>query len=533
MVAFVRAVLGQQGSTAYEALPPGTPGLAGTESSPEVQLRGRYEAARIRKIRKGEVTEAPQTGDSLGVREGETRGVSSEMENSGGKAGRGKESGEVERTVGGREGEESMGVASDSKSDLGRRSSEGVQIQCVIATEMAMMRREARTLLLGNGLLGGGRDGLETGADARAHPDDRCTDSKQEGGGASLGLEQRGFEGSGLFETSSSGQQPIGSGRGLKQGPVSPLLLQQAIARLHKDPVRFRIGASEQPTSRLDSTLAPVSAATVAEVLASDILEVLQIAFGKESISGPLSVDHLCRESKTGSGQGGSSMQVGSPAIEHPVTPPQLWVATLKPPGGGGSAGRFAPRLENPDAMEGEAADTDVGIFKALAPPLFLVGYQEDWLRVPQGVLRLWEKAPLEPYAARKLVVYYAFCPAVPNMVSLCGRFLKEMGSVYEACQLGSHVAASLPSDLAVQNAPGIVSVAPKAALVGQEAHSGGRDLEVGWFVEGIRSIVGRVQLAGANKGDGREGSEEPCMVRYHAIHNPRVFIVDLKGYLN
>jgi hypothetical protein len=518
MVAFVRAVLGQQGSTAYEALPPGTPGLAGTEASPEVQLRGRYEAARIRKIRKGEVTEAPQTGDSLGVREGGLEGVISEKKKSGAKSGRGTERGEVERTVGGREGEDLMGVASDRRSVFGRQSFDGVRIQSVVATEMAMLRREARTLLVGNSV---GRDGLETGADASAHPDDRWTDSKQEGGGASLGLKQKGLEGLGLIETSSSGQQPIGSGRGLKQGPVSPLLLQQAITGLHKDSVRFRIGALEQPTSTLDATLAPTSAATVAEVLASDITEVLQIAFGKERVSGPLSVDHLCRESGTGLGQGSLALQVGSPAIEHPVTPPQLWVATLKPPGEGGSAGRFAPRLENPDVMEGEGANSDVGTFKALAPPLFLVGYQEDWLRIPQGVLRLWEKAPLEPYAARKPVVYYAFCPAVPNMVSLCGRFLKEMGSVYEACQLGSHVAASLPSDLAVQNAPGIVSVAPKAALVGQEARGGSRDLQLGWFVEGIRTIVEKLQLAGANKGDKREGGEEPCMVSYHMTHNP------------
>jgi hypothetical protein len=534
VVAFVRAVLGQQGSTAYEALPPGTPGLAGTEASPEVQLRGRYESARIRKTRKGEVTGAPKTGDSLGVLEGETGGVSSEKQRSEGRAGRGKEGGEMERTVGGREGEESTGIALVGKNDLGRGSSEGVQIQSVVATEMAMLKREARALLLGSGLSGGGRDGLETGADASANPGDRWTDSKQAGGGASLGLEQKGFEGMGLVETSSIGQQPIRSGKRWKLGPVSPLLLQQAITGLHKDPVRFRIGASEQqPNSRLDATLAPVSAATVAEVLASDILEALQIAYGKESVSGPLSVDHLCRESGKGLGQGVSAMQVGSPAIEHPVTPPQLWVATLKPPGGGGSGGRFAPRLENPDAVEGEGASSDVGTFKALAAPLFLVGYQEDWLRIPQGVLRLWEKAPLEPYAARKPVVYYAFCPAVPDLVSLCGRFLREVGSLYEACQLGSHVAASLPSDLAVQNAPGIVSVAPEAALVGQEARGGSRDLELGWFVEGIRTIAGRLQLAGANKGDGREGSEEPCMVRYHMTHNPWEFIVELKGCLD
>ncbi|GAQ92382.1 putative GRAND CENTRAL [Klebsormidium nitens] len=514
-VDFIRAVLGQGKGTAYEALPAGTSGLDEGPAE-EVQLRGKYPKPRVRKTRKGELVVAERSGEHL-----EGSGKPND--------GNGSEPRDAQEEVG-RAGERKAGKRnSEGKGRPFEQKEEGLsgqrfsaRLRSVVATDLVLLQREAARLTRRNGLLAAASNdgiGSETGflqpsADALAG-----IHSEWAGSASAPNQQQPGLLLRGSVEGSSDkGFQKAtpdwGAGVERKRRLLSPLLLQQAVSGCHNIEAGFRTGPWDEPEL---AAVGPVSAVAVAEVLASDVSEAFRAAFGEDKFCGPLTVDELCQEKSFGGVlKPPLAMQIGSPAIEHPVTPPQLWAVTLKPSGGVGSAGKSVPPLENPDVTDAETVETDVGIFKLLSAPPFLVGYQEDWLRIPQGVLKQWEKAPLEPYAAPKSVVYYAFCPATSELVSLCGRYLKEVGSTYEMCQLGSHVAASLPPDLATASAPGIASVAIASdPTVGNEAtlKSGGERVEA--FVEGIRTAATRLRLVGGNGREGREGSEDPCVVVY------------------
>lgn len=74
------------------------------------------------------------------------------------------------------------------------------------------------------------------------------------------------------------------------------------------------------------------------------------------------------------------------------------------------------------------------------APPL-LLGYKGEWLEAAGGLLPLWEKSPLEPYAGRKAVLYYLLAPRAD--LPAAAAFLKDLGTMYAAAGLGSHAPAS------------------------------------------------------------------------------------------
>lgn len=509
-VEFIRAVLGQEKGTAYEALPPGTPGLAEGPAE-EVQLRGRYPKPRGRKTRKEELDMAETSGERLEVTGGPNEEKQAEL--------RDDRKG-VASAENGKPGEwkrEGKGQSSGGKEEGSSGQRSHARLRSVVATDLVLLQREAARLTGRHGLSAASSDdgiGSETDSAQPSAPFSAGTNSAWAGGESEPNRSQPESLSGGLrFDEGGQNTGPLrGGGVERKRSRLSPLLLQQAVSGCRKDGPGTRTGLWEEPER---AAVGPVSAVAVAEVLASDVSEVFRAAFGDDNFCGPLTVDELCQEKHSGGAiKPQLAMQIGSPAIEHPVTPPQLWAVTLKPPGGVGSAGTAAPPLENPDVTDAGTLVSDVGTYKLLSSPPFLVGYQEDWLRIPQGVLKQWEKAPLEPYAAPKPVVYYAFCPADGDLVPLCGRYLKEVGSTYEMCQLGSHVAASLPSDLATGSAPGVVSVALGSdPTVEYEASVKGAGERVEAFVEGIRTAATRLWLVGGNGREGREGSEDPCTV--------------------
>ncbi|RRT74974.1 hypothetical protein B296_00031745 [Ensete ventricosum] len=55
--------------------------------------------------------------------------------------------------------------------------------------------------------------------------------------------------------------------------------------------------------------------------------------------------------------------------------------------------------------------------------------YQDDWLKTSVNSLRLWEKAPLEPYASPKPVTYYALCPDIELLTSAAVDFFQQLGT--------------------------------------------------------------------------------------------------------
>jgi len=73
----------------------------------------------------------------------------------------------------------------------------------------------------------------------------------------------------------------------------------------------------------------------------------------------------------------------------------------------------------------------------ALQLPSVRVGYQEEWLDVAPAALSCWEKAPFEPYAAPKSVVYYVLCPEAMQTEAKC--LMRDLSTAYEAAGLGSH----------------------------------------------------------------------------------------------
>ena len=73
-----------------------------------------------------------------------------------------------------------------------------------------------------------------------------------------------------------------------------------------------------------------------------------------------------------------------------------------------------------------------------LPHPAVLVGYQADWLRVAAPALRLWDKAPFEPYSGRtRDVAYVVLSPATARRAA--EETLREVSAEYELCGLGKH----------------------------------------------------------------------------------------------
>jgi hypothetical protein len=64
--------------------------------------------------------------------------------------------------------------------------------------------------------------------------------------------------------------------------------------------------------------------------------------------------------------------------------------------------------------------------------PRLLVGYQEEWIKLPPTVLNLWEKARLEPYSPKKNVSYFVLCPDNQSLLADATNFFKELSCVYE-----------------------------------------------------------------------------------------------------
>jgi hypothetical protein len=77
---------------------------------------------------------------------------------------------------------------------------------------------------------------------------------------------------------------------------------------------------------------------------------------------------------------------------------------------------------------------------RPLPPPAVVVGYQRDWLKVAAPALRLWDKAPFEPYSGHvRDVSYVVIAPRGTPAAAAAAETLRELSATYELCGLGQH----------------------------------------------------------------------------------------------
>ncbi|CDF35453.1 unnamed protein product [Chondrus crispus] len=96
-----------------------------------------------------------------------------------------------------------------------------------------------------------------------------------------------------------------------------------------------------------------------------------------------------------------------------------------------------------------------------LERPRVCVGYNNDWIETPSGVLPLWEKTGLEPYSERKNVEYVAVAPK--DMESDVRLFLRDLSAAYEECSFGRH--SAMPFDAVTLISNSMVKPDPRGLM--------------------------------------------------------------------
>ncbi|XP_008807938.3 mediator of RNA polymerase II transcription subunit 13 isoform X1 [Phoenix dactylifera] len=296
----------------------------------------------------------------------------------------------------------------------------------------------------------------------------------------------------------------------------------------------------------IDPLSADIQASSVISLLQSDIKLALKSAFG--ILDGPLSAIDWCR----GRGQSGDSKATGdgysfqctvSEAKDssstvtlagEPISPPQST--------GGSSCIREGARIDessqrrssqeicNSESEQQKGYCRFRPILTILPLPAIRVGYQDDWLDMPAKNLQFWEKGPLEPYASPKPIIFYALCPDIDLLSSAAADFFQQLGTIYEACKLGTHSpqiggqmdpssAKCLPSGLVLVDCPQQVKIASNHITAISSIRDYFLALSKGWnvknFVKSLTKVIKELKLAPNLSVNQKEGSSGPCTVVY------------------
>ncbi len=75
-----------------------------------------------------------------------------------------------------------------------------------------------------------------------------------------------------------------------------------------------------------------------------------------------------------------------------------------------------------------------------LPVPAVTVGHERDFLTLSPLSLHFWESLGLEPFSARRDVVYIVVAPDNEFLLGRARRFFKNLSNIYELCRLGRHV---------------------------------------------------------------------------------------------
>ncbi|KAJ0253311.1 Mediator of RNA polymerase II transcription subunit 13 [Hirschfeldia incana] len=262
----------------------------------------------------------------------------------------------------------------------------------------------------------------------------------------------------------------------------------------------------------VDPLSAEVFPSSVITLLQSDIKTALKSAFGQSD--GPLSVIDWCKGRNQS--MDGGSISEGSTAE---------------------SAVREAMSIDGGKGDE-IAQSQDIYSSELLRPTLFvlpspsiLVGYQDDWLKISTNALPHWEKAPFEPYALPKNMNYTVVCPDIDPLTSAATDFFQQLGTVYEACRLGTHLPHILGNQVATEagrlSSSGFVLLdCPQSMKIESNNTSllGNLSdyflsLSNGWnvtsYLKSLSKALKGLKLESCLSTNQKEGSATPCIVVY------------------
>ncbi|CAO3698921.1 unnamed protein product [Rhizopus stolonifer] len=74
-----------------------------------------------------------------------------------------------------------------------------------------------------------------------------------------------------------------------------------------------------------------------------------------------------------------------------------------------------------------------------LRPPNIVVNRQEEFIEGTTKLVMFWEKLRLEPYSCKKPINYFVVYPENELIERNTSQFFRNLGTLYETCQLGSH----------------------------------------------------------------------------------------------
>ncbi|SPT20291.1 unnamed protein product [Triticum aestivum] len=275
----------------------------------------------------------------------------------------------------------------------------------------------------------------------------------------------------------------------------------------------------------VDPLSAEVSESSMIGLLQSDIKSALKTAFA--NMDGPLSVIDWCRGRSTIA----ESAAMGDAYSFHYTTGDIRDTSNSIPIGGDA----MSPPQSSND--RGTSEEHHKGYHRVrptiavLPSPSLLVGYQDDWLKTSANCLKLWEKAPLEPYASAKPVTYYVLCPDIEMLTSAATDFFMQLGTIYEVCKLGTHSPQHsggqieqspgkyLPSGLVLVECPDQLKTRGSHSVSISSVTEYFQALSKSWsvksFVSSLARIIKDIKLTLNISTNQKESSNIPCTVVY------------------
>lgn len=300
----------------------------------------------------------------------------------------------------------------------------------------------------------------------------------------------------------------------------------------------------------VDPLSADVQPSFAISLLQSDIKAALKSAFG--SLDGPLSVTDWCKghglpadgssigdgffaESTASASDCRDSSSSITVSVGEPISPSQSSC-------GGSSCIKDGSRTEETNERRavqetcGSEGGQQIGsrhrpALSVLPSPAILVGYQDDWLKTSANSLQLWEKAPLEPYATQKHMAYFVICPDIDPLRTAAADFFLQLGTVYEACKLGTHLAQNFGNEMDVDSGKAsssgfVLLECPQSMKMDSRSSSilGSisdyfLSLSNGWdvssYLKSLSRILKNLNLGSCMTTKGKEGNSGPYTVIY------------------
>ncbi|CAI0421886.1 unnamed protein product [Linum tenue] len=317
-------------------------------------------------------------------------------------------------------------------------------------------------------------------------------------------------------------------------------------------------------TELVDPLAANIHASSVISLLHTEIKTSLKSAFG--SLDGPLSAADWCKGRSLSSGGSNicdgpviestpSESRDSSSSMGEPMSPAQSSAGGLS--GLRGSLNLvhvlYIYVVQHNSVLNNGAIDTGANccrwskvdaVYVTIATFVLLETtagakvkrfkhgrYQDDWLKASASSLQLWEKAPFEPYASPKPITYYVVCPDIDSLTSAAADFFQQLGTVYEACKLGTHSAQNLGNQMEIDrgkwlasgfvllNCPQSMKIeSSNASLVGSISDyflslSNGWDLTS--YLKSLSKAIKSLKLGPSLPTHPKEGNSSPCSVIY------------------